>query len=333
MIVRRASVDISYNGVSVTEPLAGYQLSVKYSDPASGQADSLDISIHDRERKWINEWLPSDGDTLTAAITATDAERTNYLPCGTFGLDKAEFSGWPVSGTLSGVSVPVDSSFRSTERTKLWESVTLQEIGKEIATRAGISLVWDVADAPFVLQSVEQSQKTDCDFYMSLCETYGLAMKVYSGKIVVYDREAYKAKKSASSLAARDLLSWSWSRESQGAYTGGEYTYTDPLTEEEIKVTVGSGSRILKQSGKADDWADAERKIRAAVNNANHGTTKLSCSILGTAALVASQCVDVSGIGRLSGKYYIDNISHSISGSGGYTMELELSLVDGTALV
>ena len=44
--------------------------------------------------------------------------------------------------------------------------------------------------------------------------------------------------------------------------------------------------------------------------------------------MVASQCVQVVGLGKLSGKYYIDTITHSVSGSGGYTMDLEMSLVE-----
>ena len=34
------------------------------------------------------------------------------------------------------------------------------------------------------------------------------------------------------------------------------------------------------------------------------------------------------GLGKLSGKYYIDTITHNVSGSGGYTMDLEMSLVE-----
>ena len=72
--------------------------------------------------------------------------------------------------------------------------VTVQEIGKEIASRAGIALAWDVEGTPFTIQSIEQSSQTDCDFYMQVCESYGYAMKVYAQKIVVFDREAYKKK-------------------------------------------------------------------------------------------------------------------------------------------
>ena len=66
-------------------------------------------------------------------------------------------------------------------------------------------------------------------------------------------------------------------------------------------------------SGKADSAADAERKITAAINKANHGSTKLSMSVMGTADVVASQNITVVGMGRLSGKYFIDSIAEKIA--------------------
>ena len=195
MRTRRAYVDLIWNGAAVAGKMSGYQKDVTYTDPASGEADSIDVSIHDRGGKWIGPWFPETGDTLAATIT------------------------------------------------------------------------------PDMIQS------------------------------------------------------WNWDRKLAGTYTGGEYTYTDPGTEEEIKVNVGEGPRILKVSGKADSKADAERKIKAAVANANHGTRKMSVTITGTASLVASQCVAMVGLGKMSGKYYIDQITHHIGGSG-YNMDLDLSLVE-----
>lgn len=330
MRTRSTEVEITYNGVAVTTKLEQYKTEVTYTDPASGEADSLDIAMHDRDRQWVTAWVPVMGDTMTASIKAKDWDGpgdTRILPCGFFVLDNYEYSGWPLAATISGVSVPADGSFRATERTKTWEKARIQEIGKEIAARAGVALAWDVEGEPFTVESVEQSEQTDCDFFMSLCDTYGLAMKVYAQKIVVYDREAYKKKDAVAKITEEEITSWSYSKSTAGSYTGGEYTYTDPTTEEEIRVTVGTGKRILKQSGKADSKADAERKIRAAVNKANHGAVKLSATIMGRADLVASQCVTVVGLGKLSGKYFIDQITHHITGSG-YTMDLELSLVN-----
>lgn len=330
MNTRRTEMELTWNGAAVSTKMLGKATDVTYTDPASGEADTLDISIHDRDRKWISAWLPVEGDTMTAVIRTVNNEREGArrsLSCGLFIMDDFSFSGWPITGTISGVSTPQDSNFKATERTKTWENVTIEEIGKEIAKRAGIALTWDVEGEPFTIQSIEQTEQSDCEFYMSLCDTYGLAMKVYAQKIVVYDREAYKAKGPAETIEVSENQSWSWARKLTNTYTGGEYAYTDPTTEEEIKVTVGAGNRILKQSGKADNRADAERKIRAAVDKANHGATTLSVTIMGNASLVASQCVTVVGLGKLSGKYYIDRITHHISGSGGYTMDLEMSLV------
>jgi hypothetical protein len=322
-------VDLKWNSAAVTTKMGGYQKDVTYTDPASGETDSLDVTIHDRAGKWIGAWFPETGDTLTATIKLTDWERegdTRTLPCGSFTLDDFSFSGWPVAGTISAVSVPADSAFRETKRTKTWENVTVKEIGNEIAARAGVSLSWNVDGSQIPIKTIEQSEQTDCEFYMDLCDTYGLAMKVYSKKIVVFDREAYKAKGAVATITQDMIKSWSWERNMTGTYTGGEYTYTDPNTEEEIKVNVGEGPRILKVSGKADNEADAERKIKAAVANANHGASKLSVTIVGNASRVASQCVTVAGMGKLSGKYYIDKITHNIG--SGYTMDMEMSLVE-----
>lgn len=325
---RQAEVDLYYNGAAVKTVMDEYITGISYTDPASGAADSLDISIHDRDRQWITAWMPISGDTLSAKISLSGDDAGGIpLDCGFFVLDKFEFGGWPVTGTISAVSTPADGGFMATVRTQNWEGVTIKEIGTEIAARAGLKLAWDVSGADFIIKSVEQSEQTDSDFFSSLCETYGLEVKVYRQKIVVYDREAYKGKAPVRTIGTESLISWSWSKDMAGTYTGGEYTYTDISTEADIAVSIGTGKRILKQSGKADSRADAERKIRAAVNKANHGSTKLSASIIGDAQLVSAQCVTVVGIGRLSGKYYIDSITHNISGSG-YTMDLEMSLVE-----
>lgn len=329
MRTRRAIVDLTWNGAAVSGKLLGQGTEITYTDPASGEADSLDISIQDRDRLWTGPWLPAEGDSLEAVIRVMDWDRegdSRALPCGSFTLDDFSFSGWPVTGTISAVSVPADSSFRETERTKTWEDVTLQELAQEIAGRAGVSLAWDVEGGGPKLKSVEQTKRTDCEFLTGVCGDYGLVVKVYAKKLVIYDREAYKKKAPAAVLTPAVLLSWSWKTSLAGTYTGGEYAYTDPKTEEEINVKTGKGPRLLKLSGKADSAADAERKLKATIASANHGHTSLSVSLRGRPELAAGQCVQVEGLGRLGGKYFLDRAVHHVG--GGYTTDLELSLVE-----
>ena len=93
MRTRKAEVEITYNGAAVTTKLAKYETEVTYTDPASGEADTLDITMHDRDRQWTTAWVPIMGDTMTATIKAKDWSRegdTKILPCGFFILDHYE---------------------------------------------------------------------------------------------------------------------------------------------------------------------------------------------------------------------------------------------------
>lgn len=327
MRTRQADCEINWNGAAVTSQMLGSKTTVTYTDVASGEADSLDIEINDCRRQWIIAWLPMLGDSLTAKIKLTDWQQegdNRQLDCGLFLLDDFAFSGWPVIGKISAVSTPANTAFRETQRSKNWEQVTIREIAREIAGRVGIKLLWEVQGNDFIIGSIEQNKQTDCDFLMSLCDTYGLSLKIYANQLVIFDREAYKEKAAALTISEEDIISWSWQKTLAGTYTGGELNYTDQLSGKEITAKVGSGPRLLKVSARAENQGDAERRIKAAVNTANHGATSLRITIMGNACLAAGQCVTVVGLGRLSGKYYINRITHHIG--GGYTMDMELSL-------
>lgn len=326
MRTRKASAEVTLNGVDIMK--SGMVTSVAYSDIASGEVDVLDIGFSDRAGQWIGEHMPQIGSAMTLKIKVSDweAEGDNRaLWCGTFILDSLDFSGPPVSGRLSAVSSPAESGFMATERTKTWKNVTIKEIAAEIAGRAGVVPCWDAEGFDFQLSSIEQSGQTDSDFLMQLCDSYGLSLKIYSKKIVLFDRETYKAKPAVKTLGSSELLSWSYKSDIAGSYTGGELAYTDPKSGKDITAKVGEGSRILKISGRADNKADAERKIEAAVAKANHGKESMTATIMGDAMLCAGQCVTIAELGKLSGKYYIDSIRHQIG--GGYKMQLELAAV------
>lgn len=327
MKARQSSVSITYDG-KTTSVLNLKKTAFTYTDPASGEADSLDITFFERSTSAASGGKLEVNKPLSAIIALTNwaAQGDNRtLNCGDFLVDNVSYSGWPWTGTVKAVSVPANTGFRQTKRTKVWEKATVQKIGQEIASNAGIELLWDVEGDDPQITTLEQSETTDCEFYMSLCQTYGLSMKVYSSKIVVYSRTEYKKKDVVGTIYPHQILSWSWSQNLAGTYTGGEYTYTQPKTNKEIKVTLGTTDRLLKMTGKADDQADAQKKLQAGIDEANHGATKLSLTIKGR-FLVSSQNVNIS-LGALSGKYFIDTTTHNL-GSSGYTTDLELSLIE-----
>ncbi|MEA5145413.1 MAG: hypothetical protein VB041_05205, partial [Candidatus Limiplasma sp.] len=228
MRTRRVAAVVYYNGAAINTTLENYNEGFSYTDFASGESDTFNITLCDSMRQWMTGWLPRKGDRIRAAIRVIDWEREGddrSFDCGDFTLDDFSFSGAPTAMTLSAIATPVQEEFKTRTRTQTWEDVTIQGIAGEIAGRYGLALYYDAG--VINLKNVEQTGKNDCDFLNGICQQYGLAMKVYSNRLVIFDREAYKAKPEVITLDETEMVSWSWNTTLTGTYTSGEFTYTD----------------------------------------------------------------------------------------------------------
>lgn len=324
--MRRATATIVYMGEDLTTSLENKTDKFSYNDPESGSSDDCSLTICDPDEKWIGPYFPNLGDMITAKITVYDWSYpgdTRVLNCGEFVMDDPGFSGPPLKVSLKAVSKPAEGAFSSQERTQTWENVTVQNMAQEIASRSGLTLQYTASEVK--IESLEQNKQTDSDFIKKTCEENGLSIKVYSKRLVIFDRETYKNMPAVCDLNAEDMISWSFKTSLAGTYTGGKMTYTDPDSEEEIEAKVGTEQRVLSVNGKADSREDAEKKIKAEVNKANEEETTLSVTIPGNPDLVSSQCINIVGLKKADGKYYIKKVSHSVG--GGYKTTLELSKV------
>lgn len=60
-----------------------------------------------------------------------------------------------------------------------------------------------------------------------LCEDYGLYIKVYFGKIIIYDIDRYESKKAVATYHINDFGDgWSYNTTLTGTYTGATIKYT-----------------------------------------------------------------------------------------------------------
>lgn len=192
---------------------------------------------------------------------------------------------------------------------------TLENIGQEVAKRAGIKLYYEAPRIP--IEKVEQSEKDDCSFYNELVKLYGFAMKIYKNKIVVFNEATYEKKKSVATLTEQNIEpNWSWNTKLCRTYTGAKYEYTNNDKNQTIKVEVGGGNRILKVTDAASNASEAERITLAKINEANKGDTTMSVTMTrANRKIIATSCVTIKGFGKLDGKYYVEKVTWDI-GSG-----------------
>ena len=184
---RRKYLSVVYNGIDICNNLSPYIESFSYEDSVD-ESDTISISLSDRDLKWSRTWLPEKGDKISPSIILEnwnyEGEKMTVL-CGVFLVDDYSFSCPPFSCTINGVSAPVDTSFKESENTKTWENATVRLIANEIASKYNLKLIFEVGE-DITVSKTEQDKQADSEFLKNLCEKYGLGIKVYSNRLVIW---------------------------------------------------------------------------------------------------------------------------------------------------
>lgn len=330
---RQASVSVTYQkarkaGGTKKCPAAvmeEYSEGFSYTDPASGESDTIRITLTNVDLRWANKWMPQKGDKLTAKIIEKSwnkAGQKKSFYCGKFCLDDLSYAGPELTCTIGGVSVPEGNAFRSTGRSKTWKKVTLKEVGAEIARKYHLKLQY--TGRTIKLGTIEQSNEPDSSFLTKVCRDYGMAIKIYSGKIVIYDKGDFEARKPVATLKPEDMQDWSYNSTLVGTYTGASIKYSSGKDNKEMKCIVGRGKRLLSINEKVESIQEAQLKACAKVNAENEKAVTMSVTIMANNKIAAGSTINIKGLYRLSGKYFVDKATHNISSDGAYTMALEL---------
>ena len=70
---RRTALQVKFNNVDITEDITENLISLTYTDATEGGTDDLKIVIHDRDSKWVRDWLTREmenRDSANAAIAS-----------------------------------------------------------------------------------------------------------------------------------------------------------------------------------------------------------------------------------------------------------------------
>lgn len=267
MDARRASVDVLYSGVDIMDAVEKDLISFSYTDNASGESDTISISLKDNHRNWMGPWFPIKGDILKTTIKTTNWRRDKdkqSLSCGLFFIDQPEYSGPPGVLTIGAISSPINSNFKNVERSRAWKNITLKAIANDIAFRAGLSLQFFGKINP-KYRLKEQTEMPDSEFLSELCEEEGLGMKVTDRKIIIFDEEEFEKRKPVDTYhrAEDRVIDYSFkSALSNTAYVGCNVKYKDPKTGKmvEFLYMLDDGTTILSPALKKAKEAEKKKK-------------------------------------------------------------------------
>lgn len=168
-MIRHVEPTIKIAGQDVTKDLTPFLLSISYTDNLSGEADDLTVTLMDKDRLFISDWMPTLSDTLSVSLTKNGgAGLVETLDLGTFEIDEIEAGSPPSVFKIKAVSVSQNSALRQRDESRAWENVKLSEIAGDIAAAAGVSLFYKAPDDPTVARA-EQQEQSRLAFLEKLC--------------------------------------------------------------------------------------------------------------------------------------------------------------------
>lgn len=325
---RRTGISLTYNGENLSKQLKPFIEEFTYTDPATGESDRITLRLNNRSGQFMKNNKPVKSDKMTAAISMhnyTAIGETQTIKCGKFVIDDLVISGSPSMCEIGAVSIPAHTEFKNRQRSKTYKNVTVKEIANTVAKRAGIALHYD-ADV-IRIKEIEQDDTSDSEFLSSVCADYGLGIKVYSGKIVIYDEEKYEKKNPVTTIKrlSGNIINWSWNTTLQRTYTGAKVSYSSPSGGKKQHITIGKKGRYLDVTVTAFSKKDAELKAKALLANENKKRTTMQITMLPTKPIYATSTVKIEGFGKLSGKYFVDKVTHEVR--EGYLITVNLRKV------
>ena len=79
MEARKVNATVKYDNKDISADLAAYLKGISYTDNMSGEADTLDLTLEDRQGLWQNEWFPDKGATLDVELQTHNWKTMNSL--------------------------------------------------------------------------------------------------------------------------------------------------------------------------------------------------------------------------------------------------------------
>jgi len=330
MLTRHVGVNISADGTDVTSDLSPYLKSITYTDNAGGEADTAEIEVRDESHRFIGDWLPKRGITVTIMLWRenwTGDGQIETWNLGSFELDEIQNNYPPNVARIKLNSIPQNSGLRQKDESRAWENVNLSQIANDVASKAGVQLFYETLEDP-TIKRAEQSEISALAFLEKLCSDNGLALKFADGKLIIFDEAKMEAQEPISRLDydLSIIKRFSATATLQEIYKSCEVVYKHGQKDEKISAKFEDSSKengkVLKINQKVESQAEAEKLAKKKLRDKNKKEIQIRLTTLGKFEYQAGNVIELVNHGFYSGRYLIEKAHHRVG--DGYTVDLEL---------
>ncbi len=328
MNVKQPRFEITYNGKNITQDLTQSLINVTYSDHEKDESDEVEFSFEDTEALWRDNWYPAKGDKISLRMGYDDV----LLDCGDFEVDEVEATGPPDVVRVRAIGSGVTTAMR-TRDSYAHEQTTLKEIAQRFAKKHGLTIVGQILTLR--IERSTQNREPDLVYLKRLADEYGYLFSIKGKQLVftsVFDIEKGLP---VYTLDRQEMINYRFLDKTVETFKKAKVAHHNPRSKEVLQYEqllnqLSDGTNIedtaedtLELRTSVENLLQAELKAKSALHNKNKQGKTGRFNVYGNPLLVAGNNIEVTGMGKLSGKYHISESVHTIDRNGGYVTNIE----------
>ena len=322
-------VEITVDGKNVTGDVSPYLSRCTYTDQEEAESDEVTLVFEDTNGQWHGPWYPQQGDSLTAKM----GESGNLLDCGLFEIDQIEYEFPPDLFSIKAIGAAITKDLR-TKNSKAFEKQSLKKIAQYFADKHKLKLTGDVSE----LQKIEierktQDKQTDIAFLQSLAKEYGLIFSVRGDQLVFMDAATLETQKAVLTFAKTQMSKGRFQDKTAQVYAEAKVATrnmrTNTVQKWSVKPSGTPGKKdTLIVGGRAESDGQAQAKAKGALKNCNKDKITGTFTVPGNNKLVAGINIELTVIGKFSGKWHVVSSTHTVDKSSGYTTDVNVRKIE-----
>lgn len=319
---------VTANRADITAAIRERFVSLRISDEAGLQADTLEITLADHDPARPIE-LPNTGAELEVWLGYDGAAQR----LGLYVCDEIELEGWPGVMTIRGRAAPYEASGAGksdlqAQKSRSWPKATklgdlVAKIGKEHGLKPKVS----PSLAGVQLPHLDQTEESDIHFLGRVAGRYDAIVKPAGGALVVMKRG--EAGLPTIPLAASLCSRWRATLARRDAPGTVVAWWHDKRGAKREKVALGSGEPTKQLRHSFPSEAAAKSAAQTELDRRKRGEWQFSASLVGDPTLQPEAVLVASGFREgVNGDWWVRKVVHQLDKSGGFTTEVEAERAD-----
>ena len=328
---RRITTEIYINSKNITKDISDYITGTSISDVLDGKSCTAQIELEDRDRLWIADWFPQRGDTLKVSFSRQNwngDDQVESIDFDYFEIDTVENKFPPNKISIKATSISGASGLKSADKSRSWEKVKLSKICSDIATDAGLELVFDSENDPDISRA-EQKNESNLKFLHALAKKHGLILKVSEKQLILSDESKLESADAVTKFSYGDskIKSFSGRATLSEIYSSAEVEYSNAKSKSTVtgkyEDKTRGGGKTLKIKKKVSSQAEADALAKKSLRDKNKKEISVRLDCVGDFSYLAGNVIELDdSFGFYKGNYIIDRADWKIG--DGFTCSLDV---------